>query len=161
MACHIILFKKGTWTKHNEWTVKESQCVNERGISEEREASPDVLSQRIFSRPDQPLLCRQDTHTDTQRHTHAHSSQITSTNLFGVCAKQGHAHFWISSNLTWAVRILRACHITVVHHSSLAAADKVTVFKASSQLMTDTLLWKELSRSIKPLWLYLIDNQKW
>lgn len=39
-------------------------------MSEEREASPDVLSQRIFSRPDQPPLCRLDAHTDTQRHTH-------------------------------------------------------------------------------------------
>lgn len=62
----------GTWTKHNEWTVEELQCGNERGMSEEREASPDVLSQRIFSRPDQPPLQARRSHRNAHAHTYTH-----------------------------------------------------------------------------------------
>lgn len=67
MSCHIIHFKTRTWT------IKRH---NERGMSDEREAGLDVLSHKIFWRPDQPPLCRLDALTNIQRPTH--SSQITS-----------------------------------------------------------------------------------
>lgn len=58
-----LLILQGSWVvtsslsrqwlgQNNEWTVTELQCSNESRMSEEREreASGDVLSQRIFSR---------------------------------------------------------------------------------------------------------------
>lgn len=120
MACHFIPFEIGTWTKHNEWTVKELWCSNEKGMSEEREAIPDVLSQRIFSRPDQPLLCGLDAHADTQSHSlsprHTHTHIFKPNNIHeahrAACKTRARIPSLNKQRLTWAVRNPKglACH---------------------------------------------------
>lgn len=42
-------------------------------MSEETEASPDALSQKMLSSPDQPRLRARHSHTETHAHTHTHT----------------------------------------------------------------------------------------
>lgn len=83
-----------------------ARAVMSGGMSKAREACPDVLSHRIFSRPDQPPLQARHSYRNIKGHkcTHAdadtHSTRITSTRhkqrRTARFQKEGWLHCWRS-----------------------------------------------------------------
>lgn len=78
---------------------EQSKCCtpgNEWGVSEETEASPDVLSQRMLSSPDQPRLRARHSHTK-HTETHAHTHTLHPNNIheaqWAVCITRARTPF--------------------------------------------------------------------
>lgn len=76
---------------------EQSKCCcirsDEWGMSEEREASPDVLSQRILSRPDQPPLQARHSYRNTKGHTHTFSPNNIHKAQWAVCKTRARTPF--------------------------------------------------------------------
>lgn len=68
-------------------------CSNEWGMSEEREASPDVPSQRIFSRPDQPPLQARHSYRNTRGRTHTFNPNDIHKAHWAVCKTRARTQF--------------------------------------------------------------------
>ena len=92
-ACHVFPVETRDSDKTQWMNRKELQCSNERGGCQKRgRLVPDVLSQRIFSRPDQPpalqarCSCRHTkAHTHTHTHTHTHKPNNIHEAHWAVC----------------------------------------------------------------------------
>lgn len=106
-------------------------AVMSGGTSKAREARPDVLSHRIFSRPDQPPLQARHSYRNIKGHkcthagAHTHSSRVTSTRH-----RPAHTPF-SKRGVTSPLKILGALHMSPQSIICHCAADKVAVFRAA------------------------------
>lgn len=144
------------------WMNSPGVSVMSGGTSKARETRPDVLSHRIFSRPDQPALQARHSYRNIKGHKCTHTQCRHTFQPGNIHEAQTSAHTTFKKRGDFVAEDPGglAC-VTTVHHLSLRCWQGRSLQNDMLACAKCTFLWKELPHPVKPLRWYLTDKWKW